>query len=263
LRIVPLVTLIAVGIPSPAGAGGWGKLKQLPGRRPPAARPAAPVAGPPEAVRAATRPFDRLVIVASSIGGREVVPHVFSRVDPRRACVVIYPHLHGDAIYRALCEAGVRPIGVDRDTELSGGRVYVIGHRHRSAGAFNRMVSLRGSTLKIDKPRDWRQMEDYLGRGLNQLMVDAAVRGKASAAVILSGSGRDGAAGAAWIGKQGGTVLTQLEDDTRTVAGYDKRDYNGAMPLATMRATRVDYAGPADGLVSALNDLFASPVTAQ
>jgi chemotaxis response regulator CheB len=234
LRVLLLITTLVALAAAPARAGGSERV-------------------------ATARAFDRLVIVASSLGGREVVPYVFSRVAPRRSAIVIYPHLAGDAIYRQLRHAGVKPIGVDRTTELSAGGIYVVGHRDISAGAFGRMVGLQGRTLTIDKPRHWRAFEQYLDRGVNQLLIDAAAHGQTCAAVILSGSGRDGAAGAAKIARNGGALFAQIERPERNIPGYDARDYNGAMPLATVATTSVDYAGPADGLVHALSFLLASP----
>lgn len=77
------------------------------------------------------------------------------------------------------------------------------------------------------------------------LMTAAAHLGPRLLCVVLTGMGRDGAAGAAEVKRRGGTVIVQ---DPATAEA-------GAMPRAALAATEVDLVLPCGAIPSALSSL--------
>ena len=204
-------------------------------------RPAAPEG--PGAVGRVAEPARRVVVVAASTGGpralAEVIPALPARLG---AAVVVVQHMprgFTGGLARRLDGLGRLPVREARDGEpLLADQVYVAaGGAHLTLAADDGVVRLRAS----DAAPRWgvRPAADVLFEAA------AALFGPACAGVVLTGMGRDGAAGLRQVRLAGGIGLVQ-DRASSTVYG---------MPQAALAA-----AG-ADGVVC-LRDAAAAIVAA-
>jgi two-component system chemotaxis response regulator CheB len=173
-----------------------------------------------------------VVGVAASTGGPPAV-YRFLELLPRTldVPVLVVQHLAAgfvDGLARWLAGATVLPVCVATDgLPARGGEVYIAAEdRHLELVA----GSLRLSTA--DPVGGFRPSADVLFCSL------ADGHGAGAAAVILTGMGNDGAAGAARVRQAGGLVLAQ-DADTCVVYG---------MPRAVVQAGLADAVGPVDDL---------------
>jgi two-component system CheB/CheR fusion protein len=198
---------------------------------------------PAESDTAEFRPGD-LVVVGSSAGGIEALSVlVGSLTADFPAPVVLAQHLDPsrtsnlDSILRRHTSLPVEL--VQTSSHLEKGRIYVV--------PANRMVSIQDSYVKVQ--------EDKLQRSRPRPSVDlllssaAAAYGERLIAVILTGSGSDGAIGAVDVKNAGGTVIVQ---DPQT-ARYP------SMPLA-LPPTAVDFEVDIENIGALLYDLLTGVV---
>lgn len=180
----------------------------------------------------------RLVVVGSSAGGIEALsvlvenlpvdfpsPIILAQhLDPRRQSGL-------DAILRRRTPLPVHVI--EAHTPLRAGEIYVVPE--------NRHVTLNDGYVEAQ--------EDHLGRpkpSLDRLLTSAAhTYGEGLTAVILTGSGSDGAAGAMAVKQAGGTVIIQNPQTARFPS----------MPLA-LPPTIVDFQVDIEQLAPLLYDLL-------
>lgn len=185
-------------------------------------------------------PFTHLVAIGSSAGGIEALSVVVSSLPSNfPAPIVIAQHLDPSRIshlgeilarrtsltVRSVSDAGTHP--------LEPGTVYVVPS--------NRDVYLTDSNLEL------RPDGAHPSPSVNLLFSSAAdIYGDRLIAVILTGSGTDGATGARAVKKAGGTVIVQNPD----TAAYP------SMPLA-LAPTTVDIVANLDRIGPILCDLLA------
>lgn len=184
-----------------------------------------------------------LVVMAASAGGMQALRALFAGLPEEfRAPVVVVQHRAGGRGYLDRVLDAVTPLRVaevhDGDV-LAAGRVYVCPpDRHVRVTA--------GGTLRLDDgPR-----VNFARPAADPLFVSAAgAYGARTLGVVLTGRGRDGAAGAAEVRRRGGMVLVQ---DPATCAAPD-------MPHAVLSGGGADFVLPVDKLAHALVSLVMAP----
>ena len=184
-----------------------------------------------------------LVVVGASAGGIEALsalvsslPHDFP------APIVVAQHLDPNkpSVLASILErrSTVPVVVVDRRIELEEGKVYVTPP--------NRHVTILDGFVSVDDEPRGRPVPsiDLL------LSTAAASYGEHLFALILSGSGSDGAAGAVDVKAAGGTVIIQNPERAR----------HPSMPLA-LPPTVVDHVVDLEGLGATLARIIARPPT--
>src|SRR2546423_226053 len=146
-----------------------------------------------------------IVGIAASAGGQAALQKVLSSMPPEfPAAVIVMLHLapaHTSVLSSILARTSVLPVREATDRErLEPGVVYVAPPDHH-------VTVLRGRIALTDRePVNWvRPSADVLFESM------ASTVGAASIAVVLTGSGRDGAAGVLAVKEAGGHVLAQDE----------------------------------------------------
>lgn len=186
-----------------------------------------------------SRTYSHLVVVGSSAGGVEALSVMVSTLPPDfSAPVVIAQHLdprRESHLGEILARKSTLPVRTVTDHEpLEAGVVFVVpANRHVNVTDFE-------IDLKVDSAGRPKPSIDLL------LSSAAEVIGERLIAIILTGTGSDGAAGAAAVKKAGGTVIIQ---NPRTA------QYPG-MPLSLAPNT-VDIVSELDRIGPVLQDLLA------
>ncbi|HEX6123144.1 MAG TPA: CheR family methyltransferase, partial [Ktedonobacterales bacterium] len=184
-----------------------------------------------------------LIVVGSSAGGIEALSMLVSTLPADFAApVVIAQHLDpsrpshlGDILgHRAKLPVKT----VNSRERMKPGVIYVVPAHHHAR--------ITGTMVEAQPARsDGRPMPS-----VDQLLTSAAeAYGEQVIAVILSGTGSDGAAGAYMVKRAGGTVVIQ-DPDTATYPG---------MPLS-LAPTTVDVIAPLDRVGPILHDLLSGIV---
>jgi len=201
---------------------------------PPLSRPAeAPAPAPANG----TRPGLYIVALASSAGGLHALTAVLSHLPADfPAAVVIVQHVEPSR-HSLMPEILARrtPLLV---TEAKSGDRLTAGHVY-FAPPDNHLIVNADGTLSLSHAaavRFVRPSADVLFQSLAESFGERAV------AVVLSGAGSDGAAGARTIRAQGGTVIAQ---DQETAAFF-------GMPGAAIGAGQVDFILPLEAIPAAL-----------
>jgi two-component system CheB/CheR fusion protein len=181
--------------------------------------------------------FNELVVVGSSAGGIEALSILVSSL-PKDfpAPIVLAQHLdpfRPSNLDQILERRSTLPIVVVQDsTQLEVGKVYVVPS--------NRHVAIRDGLVRLE--------DDHSNRprpSVDLLLSSAAESyGDRLIAVILTGSGSDGAAGAVDVKKAGGTVIIQNPETARYPS----------MPMA-LPPTAVDHIADLDQMGSLIYDL--------
>ncbi len=188
--------------------------------------------------------MDRLVVVGASAGGIEALSVVVSGLPATfPAPIVVAQHLHPDRpsslveIIQRRTELRVTEVA-DR-APLEAGTVFIVPP--------NRHVSITDHEIRLD----------VIGPGRPKPSVDRLLETSAAAfqerliAVILSGTGSDGAAGAQHVAAAGGTVIAQ-DPETAAFPSMPR----SLLPQTVDAVTRVESIGPLlDSLVSGATDL--------
>ncbi|HET7480436.1 MAG TPA: CheR family methyltransferase [Rubrobacteraceae bacterium] len=187
-----------------------------------------------------SRTYSHLVVVGSSAGGVEALSVLVSTLPPDfSAPVVIAQHLdpHREShLGEILARKSTLPVRTVTDHEpLEAGVVFVVP-ANRHVNVTDSEIDLRVDPSGRPKP----SIDLLLGSA-------AEVIGERLIAIILTGTGSDGAAGAAAVKKAGGTVIIQ---NPRTA------QYPG-MPLSLAPNT-VDIISELDRIGPILQDLLAS-----
>jgi two-component system chemotaxis response regulator CheB len=173
-----------------------------------------------------------VVVVGASAGGVEALTALASRLpEDLDAAVCIVLHLSAEAESRLaaiISRAGPLPATQVRgDEALEPGRIYVAAPDRHLVVLGRRALAVRGPPENRVRP------------SIDVLFRSAALSyGARAVAVVLSGAGDDGVAGATAIGSRGGCVLVQAPDDalfstlpSRT-AVHDRPDR--VLPLADL-----------------------------
>ena len=184
---------------------------------------------------------DHLIVVGASAGGIEALSTLVGSLPAELpAPVVIAQHLdpaHPSHLAEILSRHSAMPVRTVEDREsLTPGTVFVV--------PANRHVSITDHEVRVhaDAARRPTPSVDLL------LATAASMYGERLIAVILSGSGSDGAAGAHAVKEAGGTVVIQ---DPATAAFP-------SMPLS-LAPVLVDAMAPVEAIGPLLADLLAAP----
>jgi two-component system, chemotaxis family, CheB/CheR fusion protein len=193
---------------------------------------------------AGPRSFSHLVVIGSSAGGIEALSTVVATLPPGfPAPIVIGQHLDpsrqshlGDILGRR-STLPVRTVNGMESERLEPSIVYVVPSNH----------DVYISDASIELRSDAAQAHGRPKPSIDLLLTSASETfGDRLIAVILSGTGSDGAAGARAVKKAGGTVIIQ-NPDTASYPG---------MPLS-LAPTTVDIVANLDRIGQILNDLIA------
>jgi len=195
--------------------------------------------------------FSQLVVVGSSAGGIEALSRLVAKL-PSDLCapLVIAQHLDPSRLSHLgdiLGRHSTLPVRTVADHEqLRPGTVYVV--------PANRHVQISDHDLRLlVRPEGVPEVAVYSKPSIDLLLSSAAhLFGEGTIAIILTGTGSDGAAGAVEVKKSGGTVIIQ---DPRT-ASYP------ALPLS-LPPTIVDVIAGLDEMGPILRDLLAGEYTPQ
>lgn len=158
--------------------------------------------------------------IGSSAGGLDALREFFARVDPKSSCAFVVvshlPHSHQTKLHHIL--AGVTSMKAELirdDVALEPNCIYVLPGNLR--------VKIVHDVL-IVRDRGAHEITNY---AIDEFLFSLADdKGERAIAIILSGLGKDGSAGANAVHEKGGFVLVQSPDS----ALY------GNMPLAAIRA---------------------------
>src|SRR5690349_3865926 len=180
-----------------------------------------------------------LVVVGSSAGGIEAISTLLASIKPGfPAPIVIAQHLDPSRqshLADILSRRSALPVRTIEDREqLVPGTVYVVPANHQI------QVSDSHIQLTADGSARMKPSVDLLLTSAAEAFGDRLI------AVILSGTGSDGAAGARIVKKAGGTVIIQ-DPDTAAYPG---------MPLS-LSPTTVDIVANLDRMGAILTDLLA------
>ncbi len=192
--------------------------------------------------RSGTRP-DWVVAIAASAGGLVALRTVLSGLPENfPAAILIVQHLQPTRVSQ-LAEI------LDRNTPLEvteaqareaiqAGKVYIAPpDYHLVVGAFGRIGLTHAEKVRFSRPS-----ADVLFLSVAEKYGDHAI------AVVLTGAGSDGAAGAAAIHQAGGIVIAQ---DEATSTYF-------SMPGATIELAEPDYVLPLESISGQLIDLMTS-----
>ncbi len=207
------------------------------------ARPGAGVA--PVARPAAARPAGRVVVVACSTGGpralAEIVPALPPDLDEAVLVVQHMPAGFTAGLARRLHALAALPV-----QEAADGAVPLAGHVYVAPGGAHLAVRREGgvATLRLsDAPPRWgvRPAADLLFASAAEAFGDRCV------GVVLTGMGRDGAAGLAAVRAAGGRAIVQ-DAATATIT---------AMPTAALAHAGADRVAPLAEVAAAIVELSA------
>jgi two-component system chemotaxis response regulator CheB len=183
-----------------------------------------------------------LVVLGGSLGCLPVVQSMLAELEPTfPAPLVMAIHRMNsseDLLTPLLQRCSALPVTEVLDKEpLLNGHVYV------APADYHVLIERDSLTLSIDDP------VHYARPSIDVLFESAAVAfGTQTVAVVLTGAGRDGAAGAALIEARGGTVL--IENPATA--------FRADLPAATCELTRRARLLPAAAIASALKELLAA-----
>jgi two-component system chemotaxis response regulator CheB len=182
------------------------------------------------------------VVVASSAGGLAALVAVLERLPAQLpAAIVVVQHLErSHPSHLAEILARRTPLAV---SEAKQGNALVPGGVHIAPPDRHVVVNADGTlSLSDSAPVNFvRPSADTLFESA------AATFGEATIAVVLSGTGRDGAAGVSAVKARGGTVIAQ-----------QGAEFDG-MPSAAVQTGHVDRCLPLDEIGPALVELIEGP----
>ena len=192
-------------------------------------------------------PHDRVVALVSSAGGLNALSRVLALMPATfPAAIVALQHSDPDRVSglaHLLDRVGPLPVTDARDgTALSGGRVIVAPSGFHTLITRDRRVAL----VRSGKRPPMRPSADLLLASL------AVCVGSDAIAVVLSGFGHDGAAGATAIKRLGGTLiasdLATSQEPSMPEAAIDTGQVDHILPLEEIAAMLVDLTAPAAGM---------------
>lgn len=187
-----------------------------------------------------------LVVVAASAGGVQALTYLVSQLPPDFAVPVVIVQ-HVDPRHRSLLveilgrRAQLGVMHVEEGTRLEAGTVFI------APPGLHVLVNPDG-TLSLSKA----ELVHFVRPSADLLFDSAAASFKAGViAVVLTGSGEDGATGVEAVKKMGGTVLAQDEASS---------EFFG-MPGSAIATGAVDFVLPLDEIPAALVTLTTPDVS--
>lgn len=185
--------------------------------------------------------MDNLVIIASSTGGPAAVNTLVKDMGRIKACVIIVQHMPkyiNESFIRTLARLTPMSLRIaETNDELTQGQILVAPSGVHCAIADNgKIVLLEDPPVNFVRPAADVTMLSVTPRTVTGRM----------AAVVLTGMGRDGAAGLAHMKSLGAATIAQ---DKATSAVY-------GMPAEAFKTGKVDQVLPIDKIGQALAKLF-------
>jgi two-component system CheB/CheR fusion protein len=187
---------------------------------------------------------DRLVVVGASAGGIEALSIVVSGIPTTFAApIVVAQHLHPEhpsSLVEIIARrTDLRVVSIKDRVPLEPGTVYIVPP--------DRHVSILDHEVRLDSDDPERPKPS-----VDRLLETASeVFGERLIAVILSGTGSDGAAGAQYVAASGGTVIAQ-DPETAAFPSMPR----SLLPQTVDAVTPVEAIGPLlESLVSGATDL--------
>lgn len=182
----------------------------------------------------------RVVAIAASAGGLSALTHVLTALPADFAApIIVLQHLKADQksfMAEILGRRVILPVAPAQHGErLAAGKVYVAPPGHHLLVLPDGVLALSDT----ERVRFVRPAADVLFRSLAESLGERAV------AVVLTGTGSDGADGVREIHRRGGTVIVQDEASSAFFG----------MPDASIRTGMVDRVLPLDEIAPALLDL--------
>ena len=193
-------------------------------------------------------PTPSTVVIAASTGGPPEVQSILASLSPATACrVLVVQHMPENFTGRfaerlnTLCELDVRE--AEPQGTVSPGEVVIAKGGHHLD-----VLEDDGTTLQYDLTRE---EPVHSVRPAADITFESAARVCSTplVAVVLSGMGSDGTAGAEEIAAVGGTVIAQDPDTARI----------GAMPARAIEAGVVDAVVPTRKIVETVLDAVTEP----
>lgn len=182
-----------------------------------------------------------LIVVAASTGGPRALAEIVPMLDPSSAAMVIVQHMppvFTESLARRLDALAAVPVSEARDGErLRAGHVYIA-----PGGVHTTLVS-RGGTLHL-AVAPGLPVHGVAPAADPLFESAAAVAAERCIAVVLTGMGHDGAAGARAVRARGGYVVVQ-DEKTSIVYG---------MPQAALSVAGADAIAPLDRVAGAIAD---------
>ncbi len=194
-----------------------------------------------DSVTSLLRPFPPIIGVGASAGGLEALKLlVTSLPDEHGLAIVIVQHLdpdHESLMSELLSKCTKSPVQTAQDgMQIKPGHVYLIPH--------GKDLTVKNGCLHthdFQKPRGTRRPID---RFFESLADEAAING---AAIVMSGTGSDGAAGIRAIKEHSGLVFVQDPEEAK---------YDG-MPRSALETGAYDLVLPAGEMITVLGEYFA------
>ncbi len=191
-----------------------------------------------QAPGAMTAPPARVVAMAASLGGPNALPVVLRGL-PTNLAVAVLVVQHMPPLFTRLFAERLHTDGPLRVREAAGGEPPRAGDVWIAPGDHHMTVRSIAGSIRIDvshgeRENSCRPAADVLFRGV------AAVYGSATLAVVLTGMGQDGLAGARAVKDLGGQVIVQ--DKATSVAW--------GMPGAVVNAGLADAVLPLDQIAA-------------
>ncbi len=170
-----------------------------------------------------------VVGIGASAGGLEAFEKFFSRMPPDGGlALILVPHLdakHKSSMVELLRRYTAMPVSeIVDDTKIVADHVYIIPP--------NATLTMAGGRLRLATPRDEPGTVDAFFRSLAEDQGDNAI------AVVLSGSGSDGAVGVRVIKEHGGLTVAQAASSSR----FD------SMPHSAVATGLVDLVLPVEDM---------------
>ncbi|MFL5673889.1 MAG: chemotaxis protein CheB [Chloroflexota bacterium] len=198
----------------------------------------------PSAIEQRPPAVDRLVVVGASAGGIEALSIVVSGLPTTFAApIVVAQHLHPEhpssLVEIIQRRTDLKVISIEDRSPLVAGTVYIVPP--------DRHVSILDHEVRLDSEDPERPKPS-----VDRLLETAAeVFGERLIAVILSGTGSDGAAGAQYVAASGGTVIAQ-DPETAAFPSMPR----SLLPQTVDAVTPVEAIGPLlESLVGGATDL--------
>jgi len=183
-----------------------------------------------------------VVGIGASAGGLEALLRFFVQMPASNGMAfVVILHLspmHESNVAEILQRATSMPVlQVAEQTAIEANHVYVISPNHN--------LEMNDGQLRLAEPSRIRGTHVEIDQFFRTLAQAHQAR---SVAIVMSGTGADGAVGLAWVKEQGGVTLAQTPED----AEYD------SMPKAAIATGMVDFVMSAVDMPQRLLDLWAN-----
>jgi len=195
------------------------------------------------------RPFSvmppRILLIGSSTGGPQALAKLVSRLDAVTESAPILITQHMPATFTTILAEHLSRVGVKSVHEAVDGEPVLAGHIYLAPGGRHMKVARRDGTAVI--VLDDGEPVHYCKPAVDLLFTSAAeVWGSWNMALILTGMGTDGTAGAAEVVKAGGSVIAQ-DEATSVVWG---------MPGAAVSAGVCSAVLPLEQIAAKVSRLF-------